>query len=113
MKHQFHSVPGEIQSLIKKLGRNIRMARVRRAIPLSAMAAKVGVTRKTMMEIEQGKPGSALASYVTALWVLGLHDPLTRIADPDTDEHGKLLESARQPQRVRQHPSTSAHDYDF
>ena len=90
MKQQFTSVPGEIQSVIKKLGRNIRVARIRRSMPLSELAEKVGVTRKTMMEIEQGKPGSALANYATALWVLGLHDPLAHIADPDADEHGRI-----------------------
>jgi DNA-binding XRE family transcriptional regulator len=113
MKHSFHRVPAEIQSAIKKLGKNIRVARIRRGIPLSEMASKVGITRKTMMEIEQGKPGSALASYATALWVLGLHDPLNRIADPDADEHGKLLESARHPQRVHRRSSARANEYDF
>lgn len=111
MARQFTTLPPEIASLIKTLGRNIRVARLRRQIPLAEMASKVGVTRKTMSEIEQGKPGSALAHYAAALWVLGLHEPLGRVAAPDSDEHGRILESARQPQRIRK-PSLTE-DYDF
>ncbi len=112
MTQRFHTPPSEIEDLAKRLGRNIRLARLRRGIPLSEMATKVGVTRKTMREIEQGRTRSALAHYATALWVLGLHEGLGRIADPDSDEHGKLLEASRLPQRARK-PVAPTADYDF
>nr|WP_315848143.1 hypothetical protein [uncultured Rhodoferax sp.] len=35
------------------------------------------------------------------LWKLGLLDTLDAVANPDTDDHGKILEAARMPQRVR------------
>ena len=33
---------------------------------------------------------------------LGLLGTAAALADPDTDEHGRILEAARRPQRVRQ-----------
>ena len=36
------------------------------------------------------------------LWKLGLLGTAAALADPDTDEHGRILEAARRPQRVRQ-----------
>ena len=44
------------------------------------------------------------------LWKLGLLSTAAALADPDNDEHGRILEAARRPQRVRQ---SAAIDNDF
>jgi hypothetical protein len=41
---------------------------------------------------------------------LGLMGTTTALADPDADEHGKILEAARRPRRARQ---PAAGDSDF
>jgi len=35
------------------------------------------------------------------LWKLALLNTMGGVADPDTDDHGKILEAAARPQRVR------------
>lgn len=41
--------------------------------------------------------GTSIAAYAGALWALGLLDHLGDVADPERDEAGKVLESARAP----------------
>jgi hypothetical protein len=47
--------------------------------------------------VERGKPGTSMAAYLAALWVLGLLDQLAEAADPDRDAEGKASEAGRQP----------------
>ena len=41
------------------------------------------------------KPGASGAAYFGALWALGLLNQADELSDPDRDEEGKILESAR------------------
>jgi hypothetical protein len=54
-----------------------------------------------LYRLEHGDPGIANGTMLTVLWTLGLLDSASGIADPDTDEHGKILEAARRPTRAR------------
>ena len=95
------SVPAASVAHLERIGGRIRIARKRRGLSAQALAEKVGVFRKTIEALEAGKPGVSIGVFVTALWVLGLDAGLTSLADPDTDVHGKALEAARRPKRVR------------
>ena len=44
------------------------------------------------------------------LWKLDLLNTAASLADPDADEHGKILEAARRPKRVR-NPVDSDNDF--
>lgn len=66
------------------------------------LAAACQVTPKTLYSLEQGNAGVSLGAAFSALWALGLLDSTNAVADPDQDEHGKILEAARQPKRARQ-----------
>lgn len=91
------ALPYAVEQILIQLGRNIRVARLRRKLRLEDLAERVGVSRYVMSDIEKGKATTAIASYVGALWALGLADDLRAIADPDRDSEGKLFESARAP----------------
>lgn len=69
------------------------------------------MNRNTLTALELGKPGVALGAMVTVLWILGLDRTLDAAANPDLDAHGKALEAARRPARVRK--SRERDDYDF
>jgi transcriptional regulator with XRE-family HTH domain len=92
------------------LGRNIRTARLRRRWRLEDVAERMGVSRFTVADVERGKPGTSIAAYLGALWVLGLLDQLEAVADPDRDGEGKALEAARQPSQA---PRRHRFDDDF
>ena len=102
--------PYEVTTAARQLGDRLRLARKRRKMTQGEMAAAAGVTRKTLTNLESGAPGVSLGVMLTVLWKLGLLDSASALADPDADEHGKTLELARMPQRVR---TPSAADNDF
>ncbi|MFM9969181.1 MAG: helix-turn-helix domain-containing protein [Burkholderiales bacterium] len=99
-------------TLTKELGHRIRMARTRRQLTIAELAEKAGINRNTLGALEKGKPGVAMSAYITCLWVMGLEGTLNAVANPDADSHGKTLESARLPKRVR-HSRSNANEYDF
>lgn len=94
--------PLQVTTAIKKLGENVRLARVRRRMTQIELAETCKITRKTLYALESGKSGTTVATVFTVLWKLGLLATATALADPDADEHGKILEAARRSRRVRQ-----------
>ena len=86
----------------QRLGENVRLARVRRRMSQQELALACGITRKTVYALEKGAQGTTIATVFAVLWKLGLLSTVQAIADPDADEHGRVLEAARRPQRVRQ-----------
>src|SRR5438128_8569371 len=105
-------LPAQAVERAKELGCRVRLARARRGMSIAEVAAKAGINRNTLNALELGKPGVALGAYVTVLWVLGLDKTLDAVAHPDTDSHGKTLEAARRPARVRK-SQRSKNEYDF
>jgi transcriptional regulator with XRE-family HTH domain len=89
--------PAAVEAILANIGQNIRTARLRRRLRLEDLAEKVGLSRYVMSDIEKGKPTTAVAAYVGALWALGLADGLNSIADPESDAEGKALESQHAP----------------
>ncbi len=106
------TLPLEVTVAIQRLGENVRLARIRRRLSQEELALACGVTRKTLYALEKGAPGASIATAFSVLWKLGLLRTAVALADPDADEHGKILEAARRPQRVR-HPADSDNDNDF
>jgi len=95
------SPPAAVEGSLKRLGRNIRTARLRRRLPQAELAARMGVSRFVVADVERGKPTTGVAVYLGALWVLGLLGDVDEVADPDRDREGKALERARLPRRAR------------
>lgn len=95
------ALPLEVLKSVELLGERIRIARLRRQLSMDELAKACGIGRRTLYRIENGEPGAAIGSLLAVLWKLGLLDTVRAVADPDDDEHGKILEAARRPQRVR------------
>jgi transcriptional regulator with XRE-family HTH domain len=108
----FKTPPAEVTARVHQLADRVRIARKRRGWTVADTATKAGINRNTLTALELGKPGVSIGAYVAALWVLGLDPTLDAVADPDKDSHGKILEAARRPQRVRKHKPPKD-DYDF
>lgn len=95
------ALPIPVERALRKLGGDLRDARRRRRIPTEIMAERVGVSRTTLSKLEKGDPRVAAGSYATALFVLGLIDRLTELADVRHDEVGLDLADEYLPQRIR------------
>lgn len=91
--------PYPVELALKSLGANLRTARLRRNLSIEDVAARIGVGRHVVADAEKGKPSTGIAIYVGLLWAFGLSEQLARVADPDTDEEGRLL--AKRSERVR------------
>jgi DNA-binding XRE family transcriptional regulator len=84
-----------------EIGRDIRDARRRRRIPAAIAAQRASISRTTLVKIEKGDPGVAIAIYATVLFVLGLTDRVVDLAAPTNDPVGLQFEEENLPQRIR------------
>lgn len=94
-------LPIPVKKALSKLGKDIRAARIRRRITTTLMAERVFISRTTLSKVEKGDPGVSLGIYATVLFVLGLSDRLSELADIRHDELGLELEQEALPTRVR------------
>ena len=88
-----------VQRLLRGLGENIRLARLRRRFSMQLVANRVGMSRTTLRAIERGEAGVTLGAYANVLHCLGLQDDLGLIARDD--ELGRKLQDAALPTRTR------------
>jgi transcriptional regulator with XRE-family HTH domain len=95
------ALPLPVQRALRKLGRDIRDARIRRRIPTTVMAERASISRTTLNKAEKGDPGVSLGTYATILFVLGLSERLGELADIRSDRVGLELEEEALPQRIR------------
>jgi len=86
---------------LRKLGRDLALARRKRGISTGDMAERLFVSRDTLWRLERGDPTVALGTLVTAAFVLQLHERLANLAAPASDELALGLDERRLPQRIR------------
>jgi len=86
---------------LRKLGRDLAIARRKREISTSDMAERLFVSRDTLWRLERGDPTVALGTLATAAFILRLHDRLANLAAPATDALALSLDERRLPQRIR------------
>jgi transcriptional regulator with XRE-family HTH domain len=99
------SIPLPVAQALRKLGRDLALARRKRGISTSDMAARLFVGRNTLWRLERGDPTVALGTLVTATFVLNLHDRLANLAAPASDAVALTLDEQRLPKRIRRKKS--------
>lgn len=92
MTKRAHPVFPRTARLAAGLGERLRLARVRRRIPLEELAARTGASRFTLAKLERGDPSVGFGVLLRVLSVLGLEDDLDRIAGDD--DLGRRLQDA-------------------
>lgn len=99
--NQKERLPIPVRSALSKLGSDIRVARLRRRIPVAVMAQRALVGRITLSKLERGDPNVAMGTYATVLFILGMSERLAEVADIRFDELGMSLDEERLPKRIR------------
>lgn len=99
MARQTTSPHPAVRRLLRELGENIRLARLRRGFSMELVAERAGMSRTTLRSVENGEPGVTLGSYANVLHSLGLHEDLALVARDD--ELGRKLQDAKLPTRRR------------
>jgi len=94
------SLPFPAGHALRKLGRDIALARRKRHISTADMAARLFVSRDTLWRLERGEPTVSAGTLATAVFVLGLHDRLANLAAPAKDELALSLDEQRLPKHI-------------
>ena len=95
------SMPLPAAHALRKLGRDLALARRKRGISIADMASRLFVSRDTLWRMERGDPVVAVGTLATALFVLQLHDRLASVAAPASDVLALGLDEQRVPKRIR------------
>lgn len=80
-----------LEKKLRKVGEQIKLARLRRRISMELACERAGISRTTLWKIENGDPTVAFGYYALVLMALnGLDDDLLLIAKDD--ELGRKLQ---------------------
>lgn len=93
--------PYPIEKALRKLGANLRTARLRRDLTIHEAAEKIGTGPRAVSDAERGKPSTSVAVYAALLWVYDLLGAFEDLANPLKDEQGLILASRRDRVRAR------------
>lgn len=80
-----------IRRTLQRMGEQIKLARLRRDIPVSVIADRSGLSRTTIWAIEKGSPSVSMGAYAKALHAIeGMDKDLLLICKDD--RRGRMLQ---------------------
>ncbi|WP_156843194.1 helix-turn-helix domain-containing protein [Novosphingobium aquimarinum] len=91
---------------LKRLGRDLRSARLRRGISVADLAVRAGTSPSTIARLEKGDPGVGIGTLSDILVVFGLTDRLADLVEVRKDELGMALDAQRLPRRGKSSAGT-------
>ena len=71
------------EKLLRVLGEQMKLARLRRDLSAEQLAERAGIARTTLLRLEHGDGGVALSTLVKTLFVLGLEQDILLVAKDD------------------------------
>lgn len=72
-----------LKDILKTVGENIKLARLRRKITMAMLAERAGMSRITLRKVEGGNSGVTFGAYASVLFCLSLESDLLLIANDD------------------------------
>lgn len=94
-------IPIPVNKALKKLGADLKEARIKRRLTMALVEERAGITHITLTKVEKGDSGVSMGIYAKVMFVLGLIDKLYNLADPDSDTVGKMYNKENLPKRIR------------
>lgn len=80
------SLPFEVERALKKLGEDIKVARIGRKASQKEWADRLGVSEDTVRSMERGESTVSIAAYANALWLCNRINHLAHLMDPLADK---------------------------
>jgi transcriptional regulator with XRE-family HTH domain len=93
--------PYAVERALNRVGRNLRIARLRRNQTIAEVAEKIGTGMRAVRDAEGGKPSTGIAVYAALLWLYDLLEPFEDIANPLKDKQGLALAGRKEKTRAR------------
>jgi transcriptional regulator with XRE-family HTH domain len=109
----FEAPPYAVEQRLIKLGKDLRMARVRRKLTIPEVAEKIGTGVRAIADAEKGKISTGIGVYMALLWVYGLLEQMIDVADPVHDAEGQQLALSRERIRARLEKAKGKLNNDF
>jgi transcriptional regulator with XRE-family HTH domain len=72
-----------LEDILKTVGEQIRLARLRRKITTTMLAERADISRVTLRRVENGESGATMGVYANVLFCLGLENDLLLLAGDD------------------------------
>ncbi|MCF6246334.1 MAG: helix-turn-helix domain-containing protein [Desulfobacula sp.] len=94
-------LPVSICSGLKKLGGDLKKARLRRRLKMSVVADRAGISLETLAKIQKGDSGVSIGNYAAVIFAIGLGTKWMGLAGIENDSMGRMLDEERIPMRAR------------
>lgn len=94
-------LPVSIRSGLKKLGEDLKKARLRRRLKMSVVADRAGISLETLAKIQKGNSGVSMGNYAAVIFAVGLGIKWMGLAGIEHDNMGRMLDEERIPMRAR------------
>ena len=95
------TIPIPVNKALKKLGADLKEARIKRRLTMALVEERAGITHITLSKVEKGDAGVSIGIYAKVMFVLGLIDNIYNLAEPNNDTVGKVYDKENLPKRVR------------
>lgn len=85
MKKAAYNILPATESVLKTMGEQIKLARLRRNLSTQLVAERAGISRSSLWKVESGNPAVAMGIYAAVLHALnGMDEDLLLVAKDDT-----------------------------
>ena len=74
MKKAAYNIMPVTEEILKTLGEQIKLARLRRDLPAELIAERAGISRSSLWKVESGNPAVAMGIYAAVLHALNNMD---------------------------------------
>ena len=91
MKQAAYNIMPATENILKTLGEQIKLARLRRNLTAELVAERAGISRSSLWKVESGNPAVAMGIYAAVLHALNNMDKDLLLVAKD-DEMGRRLQ---------------------
>ena len=91
MKKAAYNIVPATENILKTMGGQIKLARLRRDLSAELVAERVGISRASLWKVESGNPAVAIGIYAAVLHALGNMDRDLALVAKD-DEMGRQMQ---------------------
>lgn len=91
MKKAAYNILPATEEILKTMGEQIKLARLRRDLPAQLVAERAGISRASLWKVESGNPAVAMGIYAAVLHALNYMDQDLLLVAKD-DEMGRKLQ---------------------
>ena len=106
MKKAAYNIVPKTEDVLKKMGEQIKLARLRRNLSSTLVAERAGISRSSLWKVESGNPAVAIGIYAAVLHALGGMDTDLEMVARD-DKMGRQMQDLKLITRKR---ATRRHD---